>query len=181
MNVAGARCLVIGGARRLGRELALDLARHGAAVVISSRAPGADPSATMAQLQALGGPAGVVYGDVTAADGATRISSTTAIAALDGLDALVYAASGPFAPASPQELDEADWDSSFDVIAKGFFLAARAAHDVFVPPRAVTRARRRRRRGRRAASSSRSPTRSPTSPRRPSRHTLPPKPPRSRS
>jgi len=51
---------------------------------------------------------------------------------LGGLDALVFAASGPFVPRRPEEIDEADWDASFDVVAKGFFFAACAAHDVFV-------------------------------------------------
>ena len=131
MNVSGARCLVIGGARRLGRELALDLARHEAAVVISSRVPGADASSTLVQLQTLGGQAGLVYGDVTRADSAAHLVED-ATAALHGLDAVVYAASGPFSPASPEELGVADWDKSFEVIAKGFFLTARAAHHVFV-------------------------------------------------
>jgi NAD(P)-dependent dehydrogenase (short-subunit alcohol dehydrogenase family) len=75
----------------------------------------------------------VVYGDVTAADGAAHLVADSA-AALGGLDALVYTASGPFTPSSPQELSEADWDSSFGVVAKGFFLTARAVHDVFAPP-----------------------------------------------
>ena len=84
----------------------------------------------MVQLQTLGGQAGVVYGDVTLADSAPHLVED-ARATLHGLDVLVYAASGPFAPVSPEKLAEADWDRSFDVIAKGFFLTARAAHHVF--------------------------------------------------
>ena len=44
-----------------------------------------------------------------------------AAAALGGLDALVYAASGPFVPQQPEQIDEETWDASLDTIAKGFF------------------------------------------------------------
>ena len=54
-----------------------------------------------------------------------------AAAALGGLDALVFAASGPFQPQPPQRIDEAAWDASLDTIAKGFFFVATAAHEVF--------------------------------------------------
>src|SRR5438876_6477072 len=48
------RALVIGGARRLGRALALGLAEHGADVAVTSHAAGADAQETAAAIRALG-------------------------------------------------------------------------------------------------------------------------------
>lgn len=127
MKVAGARILVVGGVRRLGRALALDLAAHGAAVCVSSRAAGKATDAQVGALLAAGAPvAAAVAGDVrwpTAAEGLVA----DAVGALGGLDGLVYAASGPFVPMPPEHLDEASWDASLDIIAKGFFFTALAA------------------------------------------------------
>jgi NAD(P)-dependent dehydrogenase (short-subunit alcohol dehydrogenase family) len=131
MKVAGARILVVGGVRRLGRALALDLAVHGAAVCVSSRAAGAEADAQVGALLAAGAPvAAAVAGDVrwpTAADSLVA----DAAAALGGLDGLVYAASGPFVPTPPELLDETSWDASVDTIAKGFFFTAVAARKCF--------------------------------------------------
>ena len=52
---------------------------------------------------------------------------------LGGLDALVYAASGPFVPRQPEQIDEEAWDASMDTIAKGFFFSACAAKERFAP------------------------------------------------
>jgi NAD(P)-dependent dehydrogenase (short-subunit alcohol dehydrogenase family) len=68
--------------------------------------------------------------------GAARLV-TDAEAALGGLDALVYAASGPFVPTPPQEIDEEAWDASMDTIAKGFFFSACAAREGLAPGGAI--------------------------------------------
>jgi NAD(P)-dependent dehydrogenase (short-subunit alcohol dehydrogenase family) len=131
VNLAGARILVVGGVRRLGGALALDLAAHGAGVCVSSRAAGTEAGAQVAALHAAGAPvAAAVTGDArwpTAAEGLVA----DATRALGGLDGLVYAASGPFVPAPPERLDEASWDGSLDTIAKGFFFTAVAARAHF--------------------------------------------------
>jgi glucose 1-dehydrogenase len=135
VNVAGARCLVVGGVHRLGHALALDLASRGAALAISSRRQDAQLDGAAAELRAAGAAsvAGVA-GDVREPAGARRLVADAA-AALGGLDALVFAASGPFVPHPPQEIDEAAWDASLDTIAKGFFFVANAAHEAFVAGR----------------------------------------------
>ena len=56
----------------------------------------------------------------------------SAAAALGGLDVLVYAASGSFRPALPQDANLDDWQTSFDVVARGFFVAACAARETFL-------------------------------------------------
>src|SRR5450756_1186775 len=106
-RVAGARILVVGGVHRLGRALALDLAAHGAAVCVSSRAAGEEADAQAGALRAAGAPAAAaVAGDVrwpTAAESCRGVGHQ----ALGGLDGLVYAASGPFVPTPPEGVDEA--------------------------------------------------------------------------
>jgi NAD(P)-dependent dehydrogenase (short-subunit alcohol dehydrogenase family) len=135
VNTAGAHVLLIGGARRLGRAVALDLAAHGCAVCITSRESGPATEATVAALLAAGAPAAAaVAGDVRWPTAAKSLV-VEGVAALGGLDALVYAASGPFVPQAPQQLDEDAWDASLDTIAKGFFFCACAAREQFVTAR----------------------------------------------
>jgi len=137
VNVAGARILVVGGVRRLGRALALDLAGHGAALAVSSRTQGEAAGVQVAALRAAGAPdAAAIAGDARLPAAAARLVAD-AQAALGGLDAVVYAASGPFVPTPPQEIDEVSWDASLDTIAKGFFFTACAAHERLVPGGAI--------------------------------------------
>lgn len=137
MKIGGARILVVGGVHRLGRALAVDLAAHHAAVGVSSRAAGDEADAQVAALRAAGAPAAAaIAGDARRPEGAARLVAD-AVDALGGLDALVYAASGPFVPTPPQEISEASWDASLDIIAKGFFFTACAAHERLGPGGAV--------------------------------------------
>jgi 3-oxoacyl-[acyl-carrier protein] reductase len=139
VRLEGARCLVIGGARRLGAVVALDLAAHGADLAISTRSAAADATATCAAVRALGRRCVIVSGDVVAPAAAAALVAGAADA-LGGLDVLVYAASGPFRPAAPQDVESADWQASFDVIARGFFVAACAARERFVDGTTARRA-----------------------------------------
>ncbi len=130
MRLDGARCLVVGGARRLGRVIALDLAAHGADVAVSTRSAAGDAAETCAAIRGLGRRGVAVTGDAATPTGAAGLVAAAA-EALGGLDVLVYAAAGPFAPAAPQDIDLRDWQASFDVVARGFFVAACAAHERF--------------------------------------------------
>ncbi len=135
MNVPGARVLVVGGVHRLGLALAADLAKHGAALCVTSRSAGPPADERPAALLAAGaGAAFLATGDVREPEGARRLVADGA-ALLGGLDAVVYAASGAFAPRRPERLTGEEWDASLDTIAKGFFFTAAAAHDVLAEGR----------------------------------------------
>ena len=137
MKVAGARVLVVGGVRRLGRAIALDLAGHGGAVAVSTRAYTRAADDQVAALTAAGASSAAwVEGDARGATGAAGLVAA-AETALGGLDALVYAASGPFVPQQPQAIDEETWDASMDTIAKGFFFSACAARERLSPGGAI--------------------------------------------
>jgi NAD(P)-dependent dehydrogenase (short-subunit alcohol dehydrogenase family) len=130
MEIKGAPCLVIGGARKLGKEIALDLAAHGAQVAISYRTPGPAVDETCAAIEALSGGAFATAGDLTEPEDTRRMVAEAA-AALGGLSVVVYAASGPFSPQRPEEIDATQWEASIGAIAGGFFFSAQAAFAQF--------------------------------------------------
>jgi len=132
VRIEGCRCLVVGGARRLGREVALSLATQGAAVAVSSRSAAAAEN-TCGELQALGHRTVAASGDVGTHLDARHLVSRAA-AGLGGLDAVVFTASGPFSPKRPELVEEAEWDASMDVLARGLLFVAQAAYEQFMLP-----------------------------------------------
>lgn len=98
------RALVTGGTGRVGTAICERLEHEGYAVVPAGRADGdlADPAAARALVE-------------------------RAARDLGGLDLLVHAASGGFAPRPVDEVSEGDWDTAFGATAKGGFFAAQAA------------------------------------------------------
>jgi len=123
----GSRSLVVGGAHRLGRAIALDLAEAGAHVAISYHSSAAAAEATRSEIAALG-----VRSAAFAADAARPAQMEELIAAataeLGGLDVVVYCPSAGFEPVRPQDVSEELWDVAVDSTAKGFMFAAQAAH-----------------------------------------------------
>src|SRR5512134_2419447 len=91
-ELAGRAALVTGSARNIGRAIALDLARAGAAVMVNARTSRADAEAVAASIRAEGGRAEVVLADVSTPQGAAAAVGATA-AAFGGLDLLVNNAS----------------------------------------------------------------------------------------
>jgi NAD(P)-dependent dehydrogenase (short-subunit alcohol dehydrogenase family) len=123
----GSRSLVVGGAHRLGRAVALDLATAGAHVVISYHSSADAAEATRADIAALG-----VRTATFAADAARPAQMAelirAAAAELGGLDVVVYCPSAGFEPVRAADVTEELWDIALDSTAKGFMFAAQAAH-----------------------------------------------------
>jgi pteridine reductase len=123
------RCLVVGGAHRLGRAVALDLAAAHADVAISYRSSAHAAEQTAAEIAALG-----VRSAAFAAEAGIPAQLDalidSAAAELGGIDVMVYCPSGGFLPVRPAGMTEELWDSAVDSTAKGFMFAARAAHRV---------------------------------------------------
>jgi rhamnulose-1-phosphate aldolase/alcohol dehydrogenase len=123
-ELAGRVALITGGASGIGRATARVLASRGAHVVVADRnVEGAEEVA--AELVAAHGSrrAVAVPVDVTSEDDVVEMTRS-AVLAYGGIDILV--ASAGFASSAPvTETTLADWEQSYAVLARGYFLAAR--------------------------------------------------------
>jgi NAD(P)-dependent dehydrogenase (short-subunit alcohol dehydrogenase family) len=117
--------LVTGAARRVGRELALTLARAGMNVVISYRDSADAAAETVSAIQALGVESIAVQLDVRS-EASAREAIAAVIAQFGRLDVLVNNAA-VFESAKLAEITLAQWDAVFETNARGPFLMAREA------------------------------------------------------
>jgi NAD(P)-dependent dehydrogenase (short-subunit alcohol dehydrogenase family) len=129
MDLTGSRILVTGGARRLGAEIAVDLAAHGAAVAIASRSDPAAAAATVERIERHGVNAASVQADLADPDQARR-AVVEAARLLDGLDAVVHAASAGFRPVPFADVTPALFDEAIGATLRGGFFVAQAAAGV---------------------------------------------------
>ncbi len=121
----GKRVLVTGGAKRIGRGLALALARAGGDVAITFRGSAAEADATVADLRALGVNASAVACDVRD-ERSVRAAIAGTVSTLGGLDLLVNSA-GAFETAALESISVEQWDAMFETNTRGPFLVAKAA------------------------------------------------------
>jgi len=123
--LAGKSALVTGGARRIGRAIALALAEAGADVAITYRSSALDAAQTVQAIEDLGCRARAVECDVR-----SEISVRSTIAAVAGqfgrLDVLVNNAA-IFESAPLERISLQQWDAVFETNARGPFLVAREA------------------------------------------------------
>jgi len=124
--LAGRRALVTGGAKRIGRAIALELAKAGAEVAITFRGSDAEAQQTVHALQAAGARAFAVNCDVRS-EASVNEAVLAAVEQLGGLDLLVNNA-GAFETAVLEEITVAQWDSMFETNTRGPFLVAKAAY-----------------------------------------------------
>jgi 3-oxoacyl-[acyl-carrier protein] reductase/pteridine reductase len=125
-SLQGKTALVTGAARRIGRALALTLARAGADVTITYRGSEKEAQQTVDDLQAAGVRAQAVRCDVRNA-----VDVEAAVAAVvkefGRLDLLVNNA-GLFETAKLEEISLEQWDAMFETNTRGPFLMAKAAY-----------------------------------------------------
>jgi 3-oxoacyl-[acyl-carrier protein] reductase len=124
-ELEGRVAIVTGSARNIGRAIALDLARAGAAVVVNALNSAGEAQATADAIIAAGGRAVVQLADVTQPAGAATLVDA-ALKAFGRLDCLVNNAAvrreTPFA-----EMSFEDWRAVSAIILDGAFLMAKAA------------------------------------------------------
>ena len=121
----GKAALVTGGARRIGREIALQLAAAGAEVTITYRTSRHEAEETIKQIKDLGRLAIAVECDVRSEDSVR--DAVVAAANFHGhLDVLVNNA-GVFQSVPLDQLTLEQWDSVFATNTRGPFLLARQA------------------------------------------------------
>src|SRR3989338_8003067 len=122
MTLNGRIVLVTGGAKRIGRAIAIALAQRRAHVVISYRSSSRDALATVRALERCGAQALAVRADLSRSADVRRLMARIR-QRFGRLDILVNSAAAfprtPFAT-----LTERDWDAALDTNLKGPFLCA---------------------------------------------------------
>ena len=121
----GRSALVTGGARRIGREIALALARAGADVAITYRDSSGEAAETAGALESCGHRALAVRCDVRS-ENSVRACVDAVTDRFGRLDILVNNA-GVFHAAVLEEITIEEWDEVFETNVRGAFLMARAA------------------------------------------------------
>ncbi len=121
----GKSALVTGGARRIGREIALALANNGADVAITYRTSSAAAAQTAHDIEALGCRAIALECDVRS-EASVQQAVAASIGHLGRLDLLVNNAA-VFDSAALEEITVEQWDNVFATNARGPFLVAREA------------------------------------------------------
>jgi NAD(P)-dependent dehydrogenase (short-subunit alcohol dehydrogenase family) len=123
MPLAGKSSLVTGGAKRIGRAIALALARAGADVTVTYRASADEAVETVDAIEQLGRNGYAFECDVRSEESVRGVVAAT-IAEHGRLDVLVNNAA-IFETASLDQMSLAQWDAVFETNARGPFLVAR--------------------------------------------------------
>jgi NAD(P)-dependent dehydrogenase (short-subunit alcohol dehydrogenase family) len=124
-TLSGKSALVTGGARRIGREIALTLARAGADVTITYRTSEAEAAQTVHTIESLGRRAQALECDVRSEASVRAVVSASA--AFHGRLDVVVNNAGVFASAMPESISLEQWDAVFETNVRGPFLMAREA------------------------------------------------------
>ncbi|MGH9741638.1 MAG: SDR family NAD(P)-dependent oxidoreductase, partial [Candidatus Acidiferrum sp.] len=125
LKLQGKVALVTGAGKRLGRAVALRLAREGASVAVHYRKSPAEAEEVVAAIKNAGGRATVIPAELTSIDEIQRMVQSTANE-LGRLDILVNSAAN-FLPSSIISTTEEVWDSALDTNLRAPFFCARAA------------------------------------------------------
>lgn len=123
--LSGKSAMVTGGARRIGRGIALALARSGADVAITWRSSPAEAGATTRDIESLGRRAMALECDVRS-EASVRTAVAAAVDGFGRLDLLVNNAA-VFESVALDRLSLDQWDAVFETNARGPFLVAREA------------------------------------------------------
>jgi 3-oxoacyl-[acyl-carrier protein] reductase len=126
IDLAGRTAIVTGGARDIGRAVALQLARCGANVVVNYFGSEERARAIVSEVAAAGGRAVAVRADVTRRDEVMRLVDETRRAFGDQIHILVNNAGGLVARRKLPEMDEAFWTQVLAINLTSVFLVTQA-------------------------------------------------------
>jgi NAD(P)-dependent dehydrogenase (short-subunit alcohol dehydrogenase family) len=122
VNLKGKVALVTGGARRIGRAIALELAAHGASIAVHYRTSHTEADTVVADIATNGGKAQTFRANLEHVAEIEQMV-TNVLDAFGRIDILVNSAS-VFAPTPIEKITEHDWDANLDTNLKApFFLS----------------------------------------------------------
>lgn len=125
IDLRGKRALVTGGAKRVGRAIALALGGEGMHVAVHYRSSRSEAEQTCRTIRERGGQATAFTADL-ASRGESRLLVDEVTAALGGLDLLVASAAG-FDRVPYADLDDGAWDRMMELNAASPFALAHQA------------------------------------------------------
>lgn len=123
--LSGKSALVTGGARRIGRGIALTLAQAGADIAIIYRTSHTEAAQAVREIEDLGNRAFAVECDIRS-EASVRAAVAATVTAFGRLDVLVNNAA-VFASAPLESISLDAWDTVFETNTRGPFLVAREA------------------------------------------------------
>ncbi|ACV47121.1 MULTISPECIES: beta-ketoacyl-ACP reductase [Halomicrobium] len=123
----GQTCLVTGSSRGIGRGIATDVAAHGATVVVNYRSSERAAEAVVDEIEADGGEAVAVRGDVSSYDAVERMH-TRIHDAVGPVDVVVNNA-GITVDRTFGEMTREDWEAVIDVNLGGVFNVSHCFYD----------------------------------------------------
>lgn len=127
MDLKGKVVVITGGARDIGREVSVKLAKSGAKIGINYFDNKEDAEETLKMVKELGAEAIIVQGDMTKLADAERLVAETCDAFGGKIDSLVNVAGGLVARKTLEEIDEKFFDFLIDVNFKTVLFAMKAA------------------------------------------------------
>ena len=125
LSLAGKAALITGGTLRIGRGIALRLARAGANIAITYRDSESQAKLALRELEALGVSARAAECDVRS-EASVQAAVETTVDAFGRLDVLVNNA-GVFSSTPLDQITMDEWDAVFATNTRGPFLVTRAA------------------------------------------------------
>lgn len=126
MKLKGKTAVVTGGARDIGREVAIKLAKEGANVVVNYYLNQEDGDTTLKLIEEAGGKAIIVQGDMTKQADIDTLVSESKKAFGEEVHVLVNVAGGLIARKTIEEMDVDFFDAMINVNFKSVFLVTKA-------------------------------------------------------
>ena len=126
MKLKNKTAIVTGGSRDIGKAISLKLAAEGANVVVNYFSNAAQGAETVAEIEAAGGKAIAVAGDMTKSADVDNLVAETRKAFGDSIDVLVNNVGGMVARKSIDEMDEDFFDQVMKLNLNSTFLATKA-------------------------------------------------------
>jgi 3-oxoacyl-[acyl-carrier protein] reductase len=126
VNLEGKVAIVTGGARDIGRQVSIRLARQGASVCLNYFDNPEDADETLRLISEFGGKAIKVQGDMTKSEDINRLVETCVKEYGPQIDILVNVVGGLVGRKTINEMDEAFWDFVVTLNMKTVFMVTKA-------------------------------------------------------